>query len=250
VIDIPFDFKCDEVRASVKGTLYPITGFPTSNIIQKGITTSNSAELSYVKSTATFNKSTNIISLLAKFPEYLEFKGQLISNYEGIVARNEVKKGDKIIISGNMDLPLNIMLKNLVLRDTTHYDFEKISTNADMLETLKITAFLKNGFPANFLVNGYITDASYNNIDSLFEAPILIKSAEIVNQMILSKTESVISSSFSKDRIKKLKAGRHLILIAKATTPNSENGASVKLLSTYNLDIKIVGGTKYNLNNL
>lgn len=242
--DVPFEFRCSNVDAYIRKTLVEVTGFPATTPIAAGYSGKPA------RSILLFKQPTNIVPVLAKFPEYIDFKGSVIANPNGNIRLNHAQAGDRIIVKGNLDLPLCVKLKNLVFRDTSHYDFKKLSDNADRLETLKLAAIIRNGFPADLLVNMYIADNSYSYIDSLFDAPTLVKSADITNKKGVAKTETTVSVVFSKERIKKLGVGKHVILVARASTPAAGNNTMVKILSSYSINAKLVGATKYNLNDL
>lgn len=245
--NVPFMYTSNEISAYLKDAPVTITGFPSPVYIDANSSTKNST---YTTASAIFSGTTNLISVLAKFPTALRFKGSVTSNYGNQTVQNYICKNDKVIVKAYMDLPLKFRLKNVVLYDTSKYDFSSITNDlSKQVDHFKLFFTFSNSYPVEFNLNAYIMDANYSVIDTIFTVPITIKSGDITN----GESESITASSgfveFDKARINKIKSGRYIAIKATGTTFGAENGATVKIRANNRLDFKIIGATKLNLNN-
>lgn len=244
-IDVPFEYQSSKIEAYGKKKIYNILGFPANTFIEKG-SLKDAARL--VSSFATFENAADLISVLSKFPDYLNFSGNIISNPKGQIATNVVGEDDRIEIKGYVDLPMQVLLKNVVLYDTVKYDFNDIATSKD-IDYFKLMLTLNNGYPVDFRMNAYVLNDAGTTIDSLFTAPVAVKSGVVANGIALSSVESTAELEFSQSRLQGLKDGKSLAIRAVGTTFGASEGAKVKILSTNGLKIKVVGAVRFKLKN-
>lgn len=243
-IDVPFEYRCSDISAYAKNQTYHISGFPEATFIRKGATIVPKE----VKSFATFESTTNLITVLSRFPQYINFSGNVISNPKGEIVTNRVGRGDKIIIKGYMDLPMQVLLKNVVLCDTIKYNFYDIGNNKD-IDIFKVMLTLYNGFPADFKLNAYMLDENKVAIDTLFKDYVNVKSSAVLNSIATSHTKTAVDVEFKQSRLLKIKRGRYLVLRALGTTAGASEGTKVKILSTNSLNVNVVGAAQFKLNN-
>lgn len=243
---LPFAFSHNGVIAEKGTNSYLITGLPTPiNVLAPQY------NVEKVKiSEAIIDQNSNLVSVLAKFPNKLSFNGNLIANPATLPAtKNRINVNDKLYIGAKADLPLNIKASDLVFKDTSTYNFSDFVKDSKSVDRMKLQLQLKNGLPINLAVNGYIIDEQGKVLDQILATPFMLKSAVVNNGNVVS-TESKVEADYDLARIQKLKTGNRIVYELKANTEGSSSGQTVKLLANQKVDIKVVGFVKANLNNL
>ncbi|WP_320053924.1 hypothetical protein [uncultured Acetobacteroides sp.] len=244
---LPFAFSHSGVMATKDGQAYRITGLPSPINIYSPTYGVEKVRLSE----AAIDPSSNLVSVLAKFPQKLNFNGSLVANPSSLPAvTNRINTKDKLYIGAAADLPLDVKLSNVVLKDTSSYDFSSVVKDSKSIDLMKLQFQFKNGFPLNLKVTAVIIDAAGNVLDNVFAAPFDVKSASTQNGKVVAATESKVEVSYNQARIQKLKAGDRIVFISTANTDGNSTGQTVKLLASYKVDIKVVGFIQANLNNL
>jgi hypothetical protein len=243
---LPFAFSHNGVAAVKDGQTYSITGLPSP------ISIYSPANGEKVKiSEATIDPSSNLVSVLAKFPQKLNFNGSLVANPSSLPAvTNRINTKDKLYIGAKVDLPLNIRLTNLTFKDTASYDFDGVVKDSKSIDQLRLQFQFKNGFPFELDVTALIIDAEGNVLDNIFTEPFKLKAAATQNGLVTAVVESKTDITYSQSRIQTLKAGDRIVFVSKVNTVGSNTGQTVKLLANYKVDIRVVGFIQANLNNL
>lgn len=244
---LPFSFTHSGVTAVRDNQVYNITGLPSPiNIFAPifGIETEKLSE-------AAIDQASNIVSVLAKFPKKLTFNGSLTANPSSITppVKNRINAKDKLYVSAEADLPLNVRLSNVTLKDTSEYDFSSIVKDSKSIDQMRLQFQFKNGLPFGMNVTAAIVDATGKVLDNVFTTAFNLKPGEIQGSTIVA-SESKIDVTYTQSRIQLLKSGNRIIFTMNANTTGSNAGQTVKLLSTQKLDIKVVGFIQANLNNL
>jgi len=244
---LPFAFSHSGVTAIKDGKAYNITGLPSPINIYSPIYGVEKVKISE----ATIDPNTNLVSVLAMFPQTLNFNGSLVTNPVSIPAvKNRINTADKLYVGAVADFPLDVKLSNVVLRDTTSYDFSSIVKDSKSIDQMKLQFQVKNGFPLDLKVAAVIVDAAGNILDNVFAVPFDVKAASTQNEKVVAATESKVEVSYNQQRIQKLKAGDRIVFISTVNTAGSSSGQTVKLLASYKVDIAVVGFIQANLNNL
>lgn len=244
---LPFAFTHSGVTATKDNVTYTITGLPSPINILSPTFGVEKEKISY----ATIDPNSNLVSVLAKFPKTLDFNGRLVTNPSSLpTVKNRINTKDKLYIGAAADLPLNIRLTNLTLKDTTEYDFASVVKDSKSIDILKLQFQFKNGFPLDLDISAAVVDADGNILDQIFLEPFKLKAAATQNEKATIATESKTEVIYNQARIQKLKAGNRIVFTTKANTAGNSTSETVKLLSSYKMDIKVVGFIQANLNNL
>ena len=245
---LPFSFSHNGVVAKKGAESYVITGLPSPiDVLPAGAASKRTI------SEAAIGGGSNLVNVLAKFPNTLSFNGTLLANPntpQNPAVKNRINVNDKLYIGAKADLALNIMASNLVFTDTSSYNFADLVKDSKSVDKMKLQLQLKNGFPVNMEVNAYIVDEKGNVLDKILATPFLLKAATVSNGNVVSPTDSKVDADYDQVRIQKLKNGNRIIFEIKASTEGYQSGQSVKLLASHKVDIKVIGFVKANLNNL
>jgi hypothetical protein len=242
---VPLSFVHNGVKAIRDDQIYTITGLPSPiNIYppEYGVEKERVSE-------AEIDTNSNLVSILGKFPKTLDFDGYIIAN-PGYMPplKNRLSINDTLYIGAVADFPLNLRLSNVVMRDTSSYDFSSIIKDSKTIDQLKLRFNVKNGFPFDIKLRPVIIDKSGNILDEVFEEPIVVKAATVQNGLVTNATLTNADASYDQIRIQKLKAGNRIIFISTINTVGNVSDQTVKFLASYRADIKIVGFMQVNLN--
>lgn len=241
---LPFAFTHSGVTAVRDNQVYNITGLPSPITIFAPAFGVEKEKLSE----AAIDPTSNIVSVLAKFPKKLNFNGSLTTNPSSITppVKNRINAKDKLYISAEADLPLNVRLSKVILEETSECDFSSIVKDSKSIDQMRLQFQFKNGFPFGLDVTAVIVDATGKELDNVFTTAFNLKPGAIQGSTIVA-TESKIDVTYNQSRIQQLKSGDRIIF---KMTANTAGSSTVKLLSSQKMDIKVVGFIQANLNNL
>ncbi len=241
---LPFSFIHNGVTAVRDNQVYNITGLPSPITIFAPAFGVEKEKLSE----AAIDQASNIVSVLAKFPKKLTFNGSLTANPSSITppVKNRINAKDKLYVSAEADLPLNVRLSKVILEETSECDFSSIVKDSKSIDQMRLQFQFKNGFPFGLDVTAVIVDATGKELDNVFTTAFNLKPGAIQGSTIVA-TESKIDVTYNQSRIQQLKSGDRIIF---KMTANTAGSSTVKLLSSQKMDIKVVGFIQANLNNL
>lgn len=239
-VGVGFSFVNNGIEAIFNGNKEVITGLPSNITVEQPLPNEN------IKVTESFIASnSNLIEVLSKFPDHLLFDGTLST--KGSSQKDRLQKDQHLVVKGDIDLPLNIMLKDVVFCDTLKADFDDLLGSADSkIDFAKLKVKLSNRYPFDVDIQGFLMDESNHLIEPFFSKPVSIKSGVITNESVTAPSSTEIILDYSKDRISKLKRGKSIIFTVTATTGKQDQ--AVKIEATNRIDVKIIGFIKANLN--
>ena len=190
-------------------------------------------------------ESSNIVELIALPPKEIFFSGTIITNPDSTATStytNFVTNTSKLNVGIEMDLPLELIVSELILKDTIELNFgeDGILGNNDTqeLESALLKIFINNGFPFDLSISVIFADSTNNShIDSLF-IDLLLAAQVDENGKVSESTESNTEVSLDQNRINNIENSNQIIISAKLSTTNNGQQA-VKLYLDYSLDVNI-----------
>jgi hypothetical protein len=139
-----------------------------------------------------------------------------------------------------VELPLDVRIKNLVLRDTIKFSAAKdLGSDTSKLDALRLNFVFDNGFPVNLTTQIYLADDEYNIIDSIFTNELSIPGGQISNGKVTQSTkttpEPIIIEGTKRSSFYK---ASYMITKYKYNTVNNHLGQTVKVYSNYRIVFK------------
>ena len=218
---IPFVFDVDVIGYS---------GFEEFNLEGLSIDAPSMAS-----SVTTFDNINSQLSDFVSFsPDVIKYSGVVISNPEGDLGiPNTVTANSSINVSYELDLPLQIKIKDAVTTDTLELDFDSDNfPDIDQVESVEFHLQTKNEFPIDIALSVFFEDSLSGLIlDSLnFE---LLQAAsvdenDIVNEPILFETKIKLTSN----QFDALLNSNRALLDLRMNSYDTENTA-IKLYTDY-----------------
>jgi len=192
--------------------------------------------------------NSNINQLISNIPNRFKYKVSLNIN-NGITpptpgnGTDFIYFGDKVRSKLNVEIPLSLIAKNLVLKDTATTDF----SNIDISDVNGGSIILKsvNMFPIESSVKVYFLNEQNNIFDSLSVVPIVIDAANI-NQNTQKVDVAKVSKNIiplTKDKLNNLFLCKNLLIVATFNT--LPDNTHVKIYSNYYIDFKVIGDFSY-----
>jgi len=260
--DITVDFKRPEIEVQIQNSFglpfrydikkllmyFPngdstgVTGVPQSIFIDAP---NSSTKNSFVPSLISLSPTTNIDLLLGRSPTHLVIDGDLIINPYNADSKNYLR--DKDTLSGILDvnLPFELRVSQLALKDTLHEEIFAILDKPDFFaDEIKLKTDVKNGFPFELDLQTYFMNENLQIIDSLFENSVKINGTGIENN---EPVEDVFYTNKSKNQIEQLLNTHHTIIEAGFKTVNAEEETIVTFKEDQKLDIQLTIFTKLNV---
>lgn len=198
-----------------------------------------------VSATFSVSKANSLLpQLISLPPESVIFNGSAGLNPGGDpdhLRNNYVFGNSRLLGSVEMELPLELSLKNLQLADTTENHLMNEDLNGDIgiddLELASIGLNVKNGFPFDVEVKVSLYDSATRTIKSTINAPGLIKAAPVdANGKVNGISESATTIEVTPDFLDNIEHSDQLIFSFTAGTTGSKN---VRIYSDYRIDFNI-----------
>jgi hypothetical protein len=218
---IPFVFDVDVIGYS---------GFEEFNLEGPSIDAPSMAS-----SVTTFDNINSQLSDFVSFsPDVIKYSGVVISNPEGDLGiPNTVTANSSINVSYELDLPLQIKIKDAVTIDTLELDFDSDNfPDIDQVESVEFHLQTKNEFPIDIALSVFFEDSVSGlildslNFELLQAAP--VDENDIVNEPILFETKIKLTSN----QFDALLNSNRALLDLRMNSYDTENTA-IKLYTDY-----------------
>jgi hypothetical protein len=188
------------------------------------------------------NSNSNIEDILNDGNKYLVWGLNASSNPNGSGgAYNFLTHESKLNINTKVTIPLKGYAWDWNFRDTTEINSGDGEINIDSLESIKeltIRLILNNGFPAEGIVQFYMTDSSFQITDSIFDsATLLLQSGILVDGIILEPAKSITDIELDKEKRENFLAAKHLITVVSMQTTNGSNQEIIQIYDHYSIQV-------------
>ena len=192
-------------------------------------------------------QTSNAAPLLDIIPQSIAYKlrittGQSLFDGERKFYEDFAYNTSAIVPTLTIEAPLNFSAKKIVLQDTIPLsaDFQK------QVRSGKFTMLLKNGFPLKIILNMKFIDELGNQKELLLSPhPILEGVINTATQKVIAKTDTKLIYQLTTENMQKIASANRLIIQAQFDT-QPEN-TQIKIYHDYNLEVKIIGDLKYNI---
>ncbi|MBI2967862.1 MAG: hypothetical protein HYY40_08625 [Bacteroidetes bacterium] len=143
----------------------------------------------------------------------------------------------------NATAPLGISADNFMLADTVDFSFGNSDTS---LENHLVSGLLKlyawNGFPISAAPQLFLMDTLFTVLDSLIIPQGTIEAGITgTDNKVISKSFSVITIPVSKDKLKRMREARKMMIRVAFSTPP---GGYLKIYSDYEIELKLVADVR------
>lgn len=186
------------------------------------------------------NKNNNgkINELMSLPPHSIKVEGKAITNAVKDQSKNQfVKRGSKISVDVELDLPLAIRTTNFSLSDTSKFDINSLKQFTRF--TLGLNT--ENGFPFETTLKLYFYNSKTNTIiDSLDDKTILLSAITDTDGKVIQTTKSRSEIGINEILLKKLKESGADKIITKSTLKTENSGSkTVKVFSDYFIKVSL-----------
>jgi len=166
-------------------------------------------------------------------------------NPAGVVEKSFVLGESVVNIGLNIELPLKGRISNLKAEKEFEFDA------ATMLDNINFALFqvrVDNGFPLRTELQLYFLDASGQILDILIEGdPTIMEAAPVDgNGIVTNSVEKLMQIELDKDKIDNIQNATTILLEATFSTTDDGN-VSVKMLESYEMNIKIGMQTEFQI---
>ena len=188
------------------------------------------------------NATTNntLFNLVEGTPKYLKYDISAISNPNANVPPlNFIESTSKMIIKGDVELPLEGYASGMEVSDTLKFD--KLSSAPDQIESVLFRLKVDNAFPITFNGQAEFLDENYNHLFNLFDTSTeIIKAAPVnpVTHLSNGKVSNTIDVILSSSKIALIDKVSYVVLHGIAETTKPLNTV-VKILDTYKIGLKL-----------
>ncbi|MBT3647724.1 MAG: hypothetical protein HN542_05720 [Flavobacteriales bacterium] len=175
-----------------------------------------------------FNETnSNLDELLELKPDAFIFDLDLEINPFGNVSLGNdfVRYGHDLSATLEVDVPLKVGVKGLVLSDTFEFN---ISDSTDQIEFKplndgRLILYLENGFPIEGTIQFILLDEESTALDSLFETPAVIASGVPIGiGSEIDASESVIELLIDQERMDRFNEAKQIVFKGNLSTHNKE----------------------------
>lgn len=192
--------------------------------------------------TLSFDNTTNIADGLNSGPSTVGFNVAGGVDSTILPRKHFATKDSKFIVRMDVDVPVYGKIQNMGVRDTMDFD----GSIFESAKSITLRATIENDFPLDGELQMLFTDESYNLLDSLVSAGgdgKFMSASSIYtsgSNIGTTQTPSTKSTDFviNEAKAKKLANAKYAIVVVKINSANGGNTA-VKILSTYNMNIKL-----------
>lgn len=234
-IPITMDFTNIQTINTVTSQVLPLTGYPSTLIINTPSTMGQSATTSL---TLNNTNTTNIETVVTQTPKYLSYQVSATSNPAGQVGPlNFIEATSKFVVNTELSLPLEGYAYDFTASDTLPFSFD---ANVDNIETVMFRINATNGFPVSFVANAVFVDENYVPLFTLSNTPEQVVTAAPVNSSgrVTSSINKITDFTITKAKTQLLNQVKHVIITgtAETTTPQT---TVVKFYDNYRILLKL-----------
>lgn len=234
-IPITMDFTNIETINTVTNQVVPLTGYPSTLVINTPASIGQSATTSL---TLNNTNTTNIATVVTQTPKYLSYDVTATSNPAGQVGPlNFVESTSKFVVNAELSLPLEGYAYDFTASDTLPFSFD---ANVDNIETVMFRINATNGFPVSFVANAVFVDENYVPLFTLSNTPEQVVTAAPVNSSgrVTSSINKITDFTITKAKTQLLNQVKHVIITgtAETTTPQT---TVVKFYDNYRILLKL-----------
>jgi len=240
-LGLPGKVVVNELKASntKTGQSYSITKFPAVTYINPAVSVNVPAK------TIIPLDSFDAVNLLNVLPDKVSYSVQGSSNPNGNdkTYSNFAYKGNSLKPYLEVEIPLSVFARDLVLSDTAEFVSEHFKTSVN---SGSFSVLVDNGFPVGGDLKLYFLDQGGTVVDSVISNAAIQPGILDASNKVTAATHSRISFYVDQDRMHKILTSRDVIFKAKFSTPNSTGpNQFVKIYSNYKIDFKLVGDFNY-----
>ncbi len=202
-----------------------------------------------VKSLSFRSDNSNILPFISNLPDRITYEGEIYVNPLGNISgyNDFAFYNTGIRILANINIPLQFTADYFLLRSK---DADVDYSNVEQLDNVNQGNFViiaKNGFPFSAQLQGYMYDGGGQLLDSLFDTGVnsnVIRGGAL-NAMneVTNPLESKLYVPVNRTKIEHLKRCRKIRVESKFIMPL--NPPDIRILETYELDVKIVAELNY-----
>lgn len=191
-------------------------------------------------------QNSNITSFINLLPGEVAYDIQVQTNQNGTPGRfdNFASANSQINALIDIDIPLDGVLDELVMQDTTEVDFG--DTDLADVNSLLLRLIVDNGYPYEAVIQATVLDENYQPIDVLAER--FVVSAGMVNNAgyVTTPTSSTLEKSFERDQlIRVINEGKHIAFRYSLST--RPEGEAVQVYYDYKINARIVGQFNFSI---
>jgi len=151
---------------------------------------------------------------------------------------------DSSQVTANLEvvLPLYVRAGGFSIADTSEFNLEdEMGEEIDMLNYLRFTFDITNGFPLGVNAQVYFLDQNYLPLDSMFvDNDLLLEAAAVDDDdKVTNPVAREKSVVFQNDRIQGLKPTKYLLVRATIATTDFDANQYVKIYSYYTMDFNL-----------
>ena len=186
-----------------------------------------------------FNKSnSNIDVILGAGPTAFDYDVDAISNPDGNQGfRGFVTDSSFYNVRVDVDLPLNVTVRDFVANDTIDLDFNNIE---DVIRA-EFKVVSENNIPLDASIQGYFVGINGNIVDSLFTEQTLIVEAaaiDVLGSSIIESAKKEVFVPFNENRFPSIRDAKQLILDVSFSSTDNGN-IPVRINQSQNILVKV-----------
>ncbi len=218
----------------------------TGSSLQVGPATESGGSINAAQNSLDLTESnSNINEFVANLPDRIKFSGRVIMNpdgpYSGFIYYDHPFEARL-----NLEVPLGLSAENLTLVDTSDFDLGT-APEWDQIRGGEIRLLVANGFPCEAVTTMTLLDINGDVLENILLNDVVQSPDLDANLKVIEPKSSTLTIPLSPERIQRFKEAtnvRYEIVFNTAQLPSS-----VKIYSTYKMDIKMIGDFTYRLNN-
>jgi hypothetical protein len=146
----------------------------------------------------------------------------------------------RLMIESEFMLPLDFRATRIAMEDTLEFEWGEEGIDTSMILEANVSVSTVNELPLKLVLQGYLMDASYEVLDSLFvEEQVILAASEVDGDgKLLNAGEENNTAFFPPEKLGKLGEVRYLLVQARVNT-SEEGNRDVKVYSQYTLDFDL-----------
>jgi hypothetical protein len=182
------------------------------------------------------NSNSNIADIVSSTPNHISI-GATIETIPG--GTYSVPPGSVDSVSLKLEVPTELRIRNLILRDTVNFDAAKeLGEDTSKIESVKLNLVFDNGFPIDVNAQLIFLDDSNTILDSISTTGIEIVSAQVTGGKVSKsaiQTQEINLDGGNKNAFFK---SSKIVVRVRFNTTNSMSGQTIKLYSDYKFGVK------------
>lgn len=183
--------------------------------------------------------TSNIDEIISALPHHLSFG----ADFETITTppvSYDVPSGSIDSVSMKVEMPLDLRIANLLLRDTIDFNLgNDLGSDTSMIESFEFSLILQNGFPIEIGTQVYFVDENYSILDSISTNLLQVASGIVTAGKVSQSTESIIKIQIDKNRLSNLLNSSYLIPKIIFNTTGTASNETVKFYDNYEVGLKL-----------